>query len=80
LIFQYVTVTRPQDRFSERGRLIGPLIPNKSDSAGGGVRYYGFYSISFIEDEQLMKKILKSAVGASSANRLRAPTARQLKP
>ncbi len=110
-------------------------IPNKGESAGGGVRYYGFYSnksrglwkkaglddqvpaliepeisskefrknwarlirkiyhvnplvcskcsgskriIAFIEDQQIVKKILKSAVGGSSANRLREPMARRL--
>jgi len=30
--------------------------------------------ISFIEDDQLVKKILESAVGGSNANRLREPT------
>jgi len=112
-------------------------IPNKGESAGGGVRYYGFYSnkshglrkkagtddqvpalidsdispqafrknwarliqkiynidpllcpkclgsmriIAFIEDQQIVKKILQSAVGGSSVNRLRDPMTRHLKP
>jgi hypothetical protein len=37
--------------------------------------------ISFIEEEQLVKKILKHLTyGMSDANRLRAPTARRLNP
>ena len=36
--------------------------------------------IAFIEDSEIIKKILKSAVGGSSENRFRELMARQLKP